>query len=321
MARDPYQPSRAGAQAPPWLSRPLGDRRRPQGDRRSPRACRKKLSRLIRSPRLRPSGRSSVGRDALRKGALTPCLRMAGPGPAGRPLGRLTRRAEFPARRARTARIGPDLHAAVAPTQAKREKKPSIGRARRLDSDPKRRRRGRAQSGPQAVERGAAARPQGPLEAEGDHDYVLMARREALGRRFAALVDDVRTAFRARPALRRCSSRARAGPTGRRRTETREHEVRGHAEPFSRDRAVGPGDGGVAIFLRRSFVSQRASTRRNCRPIRPIPRPRPKRFPAERLPDRLAARHAPTPPLLPPQALPSRQRRRRSAQPWRPTRA
>jgi ribonuclease P protein component len=36
-----------------------------------------------------------------------------------------------------------------------------------------------------------------PLEAEADHDYVLMARREALGRRFAALVDDVRDAFRA----------------------------------------------------------------------------------------------------------------------------
>jgi ribonuclease P protein component len=35
------------------------------------------------------------------------------------------------------------------------------------------------------------------LEAEGDHDYVLIARRETLGRRFTALVDDVRTAFRA----------------------------------------------------------------------------------------------------------------------------
>jgi ribonuclease P protein component len=42
-----------------------------------------------------------------------------------------------------------------------------------------------------------ALRLTAPLEAEGDHDYVLMARREALGRRFAALVDDVRTAFRA----------------------------------------------------------------------------------------------------------------------------
>ncbi|HEY1779529.1 MAG TPA: ribonuclease P protein component [Roseiarcus sp.] len=42
-----------------------------------------------------------------------------------------------------------------------------------------------------------ALRAAQPLEAERDHDYVLMARREALGRRFTALVDDVRTAFRA----------------------------------------------------------------------------------------------------------------------------
>jgi ribonuclease P protein component len=41
-----------------------------------------------------------------------------------------------------------------------------------------------------------ALRAAQPLEAEADHDYVLMARREALGRRFAALVEDVRTAFR-----------------------------------------------------------------------------------------------------------------------------
>jgi ribonuclease P protein component len=41
-----------------------------------------------------------------------------------------------------------------------------------------------------------ALRAAQPLEAEGDHDYVLMARREALGLRFAALVDDVRNAFR-----------------------------------------------------------------------------------------------------------------------------
>jgi ribonuclease P protein component len=42
-----------------------------------------------------------------------------------------------------------------------------------------------------------ALRAAAPLEAEGDCDYVLMARREALGRRFAALVEDVRHAFRA----------------------------------------------------------------------------------------------------------------------------
>ncbi len=42
-----------------------------------------------------------------------------------------------------------------------------------------------------------ALRAAAPLEAESDHDYVLMARREALGRRFVALIDDVSAAFRA----------------------------------------------------------------------------------------------------------------------------
>jgi ribonuclease P protein component len=42
-----------------------------------------------------------------------------------------------------------------------------------------------------------ALRAARPLEAEADHDYVLIARREALGRSFAALVEDVREAFRA----------------------------------------------------------------------------------------------------------------------------
>jgi ribonuclease P protein component len=41
-----------------------------------------------------------------------------------------------------------------------------------------------------------AVRAATPLETQGDHDYVLMARREALGRLFAALVDDVCMAFR-----------------------------------------------------------------------------------------------------------------------------
>ncbi len=36
-----------------------------------------------------------------------------------------------------------------------------------------------------------------PLEAKADCDYVLMARREALTRPFADLVDDLRRAFRA----------------------------------------------------------------------------------------------------------------------------
>jgi ribonuclease P protein component len=58
-----------------------------------------------------------------------------------------------------------------------------------------------------------ALRAAAPLEAEGDHDYVLMARREALGRRFAALVEDVRTAFRA--ARRRGADDRGRGSTAR----------------------------------------------------------------------------------------------------------
>ena len=58
-----------------------------------------------------------------------------------------------------------------------------------------------------------ALRAAAPLEAEGDHDYVLMARREALGRRFAALVDDVRTAFRV--ARRRGADGRERGPADR----------------------------------------------------------------------------------------------------------
>ena len=54
-----------------------------------------------------------------------------------------------------------------------------------------------------------ALRAASPLEAESDHDYVLMARREALGRRFAALVDDLRQAFQA-AARRRGESRRRS---------------------------------------------------------------------------------------------------------------
>jgi ribonuclease P protein component len=43
----------------------------------------------------------------------------------------------------------------------------------------------------------AALRAALPLEARADCDYVLMAWREALARPFAALIDDLRQAFRA----------------------------------------------------------------------------------------------------------------------------
>jgi ribonuclease P protein component len=42
-----------------------------------------------------------------------------------------------------------------------------------------------------------ALRAARPLEARDDHDYVVMARREALARPFAALVADLREAFHA----------------------------------------------------------------------------------------------------------------------------
>jgi ribonuclease P protein component len=55
-----------------------------------------------------------------------------------------------------------------------------------------------------------ALRAAWPLEAESDRDYVLMARREALGRRFAVLVDDLRKAFEAMARGREESRRRKA---------------------------------------------------------------------------------------------------------------
>jgi ribonuclease P protein component len=113
---------------------------------------------------------------------------------AGEPLGRLTKRAEFQ-RVSRGRRVsaetftlqtrrreGADREAASTPRVGLTVTK-SVGGA--VERNRVRRR----------LEE--ALRAAAPLEAESDHDYVLMARREALGRRFAALVDDVRHAFRA----------------------------------------------------------------------------------------------------------------------------
>jgi ribonuclease P protein component len=49
-----------------------------------------------------------------------------------------------------------------------------------------------------------------PLEAESDCDYVLVAKREALSRGFAELVDDMRSAFRAAAWERRSKARGTA---------------------------------------------------------------------------------------------------------------
>src|SRR5271170_2029571 len=72
----------AGAQAPSWLSRPLGDGRRPQGARGAAGARAQETLRLIGRPR---PGRSLIVLSALRpprKGASTPCARTESRSPA-----------------------------------------------------------------------------------------------------------------------------------------------------------------------------------------------------------------------------------------------
>ena len=129
------------------------------------------------------------------------------PGPAHEPPGRLTKRKEFQ----RVAR-GRRTPAETFTLQSRRrdEAEGETARGVRVGLTV-------TKSIGGAVERNRvrrrlkeALRAAAPLEAESDHDYVLMARREALGRRFAALVDDIRHAFRA--ARRgRAESRGRAG--------------------------------------------------------------------------------------------------------------
>jgi ribonuclease P protein component len=116
------------------------------------------------------------------------------PGLAGQRRGRLTRRAEFQ-RVSRGRRISVETFTLQSRRREGTESQAVAGARVGLTV---------TKSVGGAVERNRvrrrlkeALRAGQPLEAEDDHDYVLMARREALGRRFAALVDDVRTAFRA----------------------------------------------------------------------------------------------------------------------------
>jgi ribonuclease P protein component len=117
-----------------------------------------------------------------------------GPGPAGGCPGRLTRRAEFQ-RVSRGRRDSTETFTLQSRQRERTQAEAIFGARIGLTV---------TRSVGHAVERNRvrrrlkeALRAAQPLETEGDHDYVLMARREALGRRFAALVDDVRTAFRA----------------------------------------------------------------------------------------------------------------------------
>ena len=68
-----------------------------------------------------------------------------------------------------------------------------------------------------------ALRAARPLEAGADRDYVLVARREALARSFAALVEDLRGAFRAMQMSEKDGRPRR--PERPRRAETGGHEL------------------------------------------------------------------------------------------------
>jgi ribonuclease P protein component len=131
------------------------------------------------------------------------------PKPADDPPGRLTKRAQF-----RRVSRGSRISAETFTLQSRRREgaEGNAGNARIGFTVTK------AVGG--AVERNRirrrlkeALRAASPLEAESDHDYVLMARREALGRLFARLVSDVRDAFR--DARRRETERRGRGSANR----------------------------------------------------------------------------------------------------------
>ncbi len=132
------------------------------------------------------------------------------PGPAGEPIGRLTRRAEY-------QRVARGRRASVATftlqSRRREETEREAGASARVGLTVTKAVGGAVVRNRVRRRLKEALRAAAPLEAEGDHDYVLMARREALGRRFAALVDDVRAAFRA--ARRRGADSRGRGPADR----------------------------------------------------------------------------------------------------------
>ncbi len=82
-----------------------------------------------------------------------------------------------------------------------------------------------------------ALRAAKPLETRADHDYVVMARREALGEPFSALVDQIGGAFAALARKRHMVGEGRR-PSGPRRGKGRE------APSSGRDQNGGRGQNG-----------------------------------------------------------------------------
>ena len=117
----------------------------------------------------------------------------ARPAPAGMAIARLKRRAEFQ----RVSRGRRKSVEAFTLQSARREDGQSASSGARVGFTV-------TKKVGNAVERNRirrrlqeALRAARPLEAREGHDYVVMARREALARSFAALVADLREAFRA----------------------------------------------------------------------------------------------------------------------------
>lgn len=115
------------------------------------------------------------------------------PASLGNGLGRLKRRAEFQrvSRGRRRAFEAFTLQGAERPAEEAADDAPRVGFTvtKKVGNSVVRNRIRRRLK--------AALAGAGPLEARAGSDYVLVARREALVRPFAALVDDVRQAFRA----------------------------------------------------------------------------------------------------------------------------
>ena len=115
------------------------------------------------------------------------------PEPAGEPLGRLTKRAEYQ-RVSRGRRVSVETFT----LQSRRREATDLEAANaRVGLTVTKRVGGAIERNRVRRRLKEALRAAAPLEAERDHDYVLVARREALCRDFYALVSDLRDAFRA----------------------------------------------------------------------------------------------------------------------------
>lgn len=125
----------------------------------------------------------------------------AGPACAARAFGRLRRRADFQRVSRGRRKASPAFVLQAAPRMEGQAEGPRVGYTVTKKTGG-------------AVERNRmrrrlkeAMRAAAPLEARGDCDYVLVARREALTRQFTALVADLRSAFHALTAEPRGSRR------------------------------------------------------------------------------------------------------------------